>query len=313
MTMAAVKKKKRPSIFMEIRKKPLLYLLLFPAILYTFIYGYCTLPFLAIAFEKYKVSTLLFSPFVGLSNFSFFFRSSWASIVTENTIIMNLLFIVFGILLSVTLAILINELTPTRFVKTLQSSMLLPYFISWVIVSYILFGLLNTQTGLLNILLQHLGFKSVGFYNDPKYWYTIFTILTLWKGAGYTSIIYLASITGIDQELYEAAIIDGANRWQKIIRITIPLLIPMISILTLMNAGRLFSSDWNMYYSIVHDNGAILSKAEVIDTYVFRTFKVTGNPGLSMAINLYQSVVGFVLVFTSNMAVKKFYPEGSLF
>lgn len=280
-----------------------------PAILYTFVFSYMTLPYIAIAFEKYNFRTGIFSPFTGLSNFKYFFDSSWAWTVTRNTLVINVLFLVAGTVCAVLLAIILNEVRAKRFLKVSQSMMLFPYFISWVIVSYMLQGILGTDTGLINHMLG----TRINFYSTPSYWYPILLILNIWKNTGYNTIVYLSAITAIDEGLYEAAYIDGASRFKRIIHITIPLLMPTICIMTLMSVGRIFYGDFGMLYAIIRDNSALMPIAEVIDTYVFRTFKNTGDPSLSMAIGLYQSIVGFVLVFTANWIVRKRFPEGALF
>ena len=277
--------KKRVNPFKELWTNKFLYLLALPAVVYTFIFYYLTLPYIVIAFEKFNYKTGIWSPFVGLKNFEYFFKSSWAWTVTRNTLVINILFLIVGTVCSVVLAIVLNEVKAKKFLKVSQSMMLFPYFISWVIVSYMLQGILGTETGLLNI----------------------------WKNTGYNTIVYLAAITGIDEGLYEAAYIDGATRFKRIIYITIPLLAPTICIMTLMSVGRIFYGDFGMLYAIIRDNSSLMPIAEVIDTYVYRTFKNTGDPSLSMAIGLYQSIVGFILVFTANWIVRKKFPDGALF
>ena len=307
------KKVKRVNPFYELWTHKFLYLLALPAIIYTFIYSYMSLPYMAIAFEKFNFRTGIFSKFVGLKNFEYFFKSSWAWTVTRNTLVINILFLVIGTICAVGLAIVLNEVKTGKFLKIAQSGMLFPYFISWVIVSYMLQGILGTETGLLNKVAVSMGGERINYYASSQYWYPILLILHIWKTTGYNAIIYLAAITGIDEGLYEAAAIDGASRLQRIRFITLPLLFPTICILTLMAIGRVFYGDFGMMYAIVRDNSAIMPLAEVIDTYVYRTFKNTGNPSLSMAVGLYQSIVGFVLVFTSNTIVRKFFPDGALF
>lgn len=299
--------------FREIWEKKFLYLLAVPAIIYTFIYGYMTLPYIAIAFEKFHYSTGIASPFIGLSNFAAFFTSSWAWTVTRNTLVINFLFLIFGTVFAVLLALLLNEIRSKAFLKITQSTMLFPFFISWVIVSYMLQGILGTEKGLLNGIIQAAGGQRISFYAKPNYWYPILLILNIWKNAGYNSIIYLAAITGIDDSIYEAAAIDGATRFKRIVYVTLPLLVPTISVMTLMAIGRIFYGDFGMMYAIIRDNSSLMPIAEVIDTYVFRLFKNTGNPSLSMAVGLYQSVVGFILVFTSNRLVRRYNPDGALF
>ncbi len=307
------KRKRIDNPFLEIWKHKFLYLLALPAILYTFIFNYLALPYMVIAFQKYNYKTGLRSPFIGLKNFEYFFKSSWAWVVTRNTIVINLLFLLFGTAFAVFLAILINEIHKKKFLKVSQAFMLFPYFISWVIVSYMLQGILATNGGLLNNIIEMCGGNRINFYSNPNYWYPILLILNLWKNTGYSSIIYIAAITAIDEGLYEAAYIDGATRWKRIKHITLPLLFPTICIMVLMSIGRIFYGDFGMLYAVIRDNGSLMPIAEVIDTYVYRTFKNTGDPGLSMAIGLYQSLVGFVLVFTANTIVKKKFPEGALF
>lgn len=308
-----VRDKKKKGVWRELWTNKFLYFLALPAMIYVFIYSYATLPYIAIAFEKFNYKTGLASPFVGLQNFRYFFQSSWAWTVTRNTLVINVIFLIFGTICAVLLAIILNEIKAKKFLKITQSTMLFPFFISWVIVSYMLQGILGTENGLVNNMITSMGGQRVSFYSTPGYWYPILLFLNIWKSTGYNAIIYLAAITGIDEGLYEAAYIDGATRMKRIRYITLPLLMPTICIMTLMSIGRIFYGDFGMFYAIIRDNSALMPIAEVIDTYVYRTFKNTGDPGLSMAIGLYQSVVGFILVFTSNRVVKKFFPEGALF
>ena len=214
--------KKRVNPFKELWTNKFLYLLALPAVVYTFIFSYLTLPYIVIAFEKFNYKTGVFSPFVGLKNFEYFFKSSWAWTVTRNTLVINILFLIVGTVCSIVLAIVLNEVKAKKFLKVSQSMMLFPYFISWVIVSYMLQGILGTETGLLNNLMG----TRINYYSTPGYWYPILLILNIWKNTGYNTIVYLAAITGIDEGLYEAAYIDGATRFKRIIYITIPLLAP---------------------------------------------------------------------------------------
>lgn len=297
----------------ELWRNKFLYLLVLPAALYTFIFSYMSLPYIAIAFEKFNYKTGIASPFVGLKNFEYFFQSSWAWTITRNTLVINVLFLIVGTICAVALAIVLNEVHAKRFLKTAQSFMLFPYFISWVIVSYMLQGILGTDNGLFNNIIVSLGGSKINFYSSPQHWYPILLVLNIWKMTGYNAIVYLAAITGIDEGLYEAAYIDGATRWKRIRYITLPLLAPTICILTLMSIGRIFYGDFGMMYAIIRDNSSLMPIAEVIDTYVYRTFKNTGDPSVSMAVGLYQSIVGFILVFTSNWIVRKKFPDGALF
>lgn len=306
-------KPKRVNPLKELWDKKFLYILAVPAVVYTFIYGYLTLPYMVIAFEKFHFSTGIHSRFSGFQNFEAFFRSSWSWQVTRNTLVINFIFLLFGTVFAILIALLLNEIKNKAFLKLTQSTMLFPYFISWVIVSYMLQGIIGTETGMINHMLEAAGRNKINFNAEPSYWYPILLILNLWKSAGYNSIIYLAAITGIDESLYEAAAIDGATRLKCVRYVTLPLLAPTICILTLMSIGRIFYGDFGMMYAIVRDNSSIMPITEVIDTYVFRVFKNTGDPSLSMAVGLYQSVIGFILVFTSNKIVHRYYPEGALF
>lgn len=304
---------RRVNPFKELWRNKFLYFLALPAVVYTFIFSYMSLPYIVIAFEKFHFKTGMFSPFVGLRNFEYFFKSSWAWTITRNTLVINILFLIVGTVCAVALAIVLNEVSAKKFLKVSQSAMLFPYFISWVIVSYMLQGILGTDNGLINNIIVSMGGTKINFYSTPDYWYPILLILNIWKTTGYNAIVYLAAITGIDEGLYEAAYIDGATRWKRIRYITLPLLTPTICILTLMSVGRIFYGDFGMMYAIIRDNSSLMPIAEVIDTYVYRTFKNTGDPGLSMAVGLYQSIVGFILVFTSNWIVRRKFPEGALF
>lgn len=306
-------KRKKVNPLRELWENKFLYFLALPAVIYTFVFSYMTLPYIVIAFEKFNYKTGIMSPFVGFANFEYFFKSSWAWVVTRNTLVINVLFLIVGTFCSVALAIILNEVKAKKFLKVSQSMMLFPYFISWVIVSYMLQGILGTDTGLINNMLVSAGGERISFYSQPNYWYPILLILNIWKNTGYNTIVYLAAITGIDEGLYEAAYIDGATRFKRIIYITLPLLAPTICIMTLMSVGRIFYGDFGMLYAIIRDNSSLMPITEVIDTYVYRTFKNTGDPSLSMAIGLYQSVVGFILVFTANWIVRKKFPEGALF
>lgn len=299
--------------FREIKKNKWNYLFLMPAAIYTFIFGYATLPYMIIAFQKFDFKKGIRSPFVGLENFKFFFSSSRAWEVTRNTVLMNIYYIIFGTLVAILLALLINEIKNRCFLKVTQATLLFPFFISWVIVSYILYSLLSTDYGIFNSILSSLNLQPISWYSKPEYWRAIIVIARIWKTAGYSSIIYLAVITGIDTSIFEAAAIDGAKRIQIVRRIILPMLMPTVCILLLMDIGKMFYGDFGMVYALVKDSGQLLPKVDIIDTYVFRMLRVTGDPSLSMAVGLYQSLVGFVLVFTSNFIVKKRYPDGALF
>ncbi|WP_346768770.1 ABC transporter permease subunit [Paenibacillus sp. HB172176] len=302
------------SMFSDVRKNGTSYLLVLPAMMYTFIFGYMTYPYMVIAFQRFNYTKGIFdSEWVGLENFEFFFRSYKAVTITFNTIFLNLLFIVFGTLMALVIALVLNELRKKLFVKVSQSVMLFPHFISWIVVSYVLYAFFSMDMGIVNQMLNQLGIASVNWYTEPEVWPAILTVMHVWKGAGMSAVIYLATITGIDETLYEAAEIDGANRWQMCMRITLPLMMPTVIILTLLSIGKIMYGDFGMIYALIGDNGTLYSTTDIIDTYVFRSLRQIGDPSESMAVGLFQSVVGFILVFGTNAITRKFFKDGALY
>jgi len=309
---AAIKKK--ISLFSDIAKNKASYLLALPAMIYTFIFGYMTYPYILIAFQHFNYRKgILDSEWIGFKNFEFFFKSNNAYLVTWNTIKLNLLFIGFGTLFAVGIALILNEIKSRSFLKISQAFMLFPHYISWVVISYILYALLSMDLGMINHVLQTLGLSPVNWYTKPEVWPPILTIMRVWKGTGMSAVIYLAAITGIDESLYESAQIDGANRWQQCIRITIPLIMPTVAILTLMNIGKIMHGDFGMIYAIIKDNGVLYPTTDVIDTYVFRSLRLVGDPSEAMAVSLFQSAIGFVMVFGTNWLARRYFKEGALY
>ena len=305
---------KKHGFLYELKKNKVLFLMAMPSVLLTFFLAYLPMSGLVLAFKNYRYDRGIFgSDWNGFDNFAYLFQSGTGWLITKNTILYNLLNLFVSQLLAVIVAIVISEMMGRIYKRIVQSVIFLPYFISWVIVSYMLQGILGTDTGLINNMIVAGGGSRINFYSTPSYWYPILLLLNIWKNTGYNTIVYLAAITGIDEGLYEAAYIDGATRFKRIIYITIPLLTPTICIMTLMSVGRIFYGDFGMLYAIIRDNSSLMPIAEVIDTYVYRTFKNTGDPSLSMAIGLYQSIVGFILVFMANWIVRKKFPEGALF
>ncbi|WP_068787038.1 ABC transporter permease [Paenibacillus phocaensis] len=309
------KKRRRGfGILSDIRRNGTSYLLVLPAMAYVFIFGYLTYPYMLIAFQRFNYTKGIFrSEWVGLENFEFFFRSNKAFTVTFNTIFLNLLFIVFGTLTALAISLILNELRKKLFVKISQSMMLFPNFISWIVISYVLYAFFSMDMGIVNQMLNQFGVASVNWYTEPQTWPAILTVMHVWKGAGMSAVIYLATITGIDETLYEAAGIDGANRWQMCMRITIPLMMPTVVILTLLSVGKIMYGDFGMIYALIGDNGTLYSTTDIIDTYVFRSLRQIGNPSEAMAVGLFQSIVGFILVFGTNTITRKFFKDGALY
>jgi ABC-type polysaccharide transport system permease subunit len=295
------------------KKNSVFYFMALSGILFLFLFSYVPLPGLILAFKNYNFQDGIFgSPWAGFNNFAFFFGSDKALTITFNTIYLNFLFIVFGLVFQIGGAILINEAGNKYFKKTVQSIQFLPYFFSWVVVSALIYSLFSGELGSVNRALQSMGMHPVSWYNNAAYWRPILVGANLWKFTGYGTIIYLSTITGISMEYYEAARIDGAGKLQQIRHITLPLLVPTAIILTLLSIGRIFYGDFGMMYSIIKDNGLLLKTTEVIDTYVYRSMRMFGDMSFASAVGLYQSIAGFIIVFSTNWLSKK-YQGTSLF
>lgn len=299
----------------KIRRFLPFYLMMLPGVIYVFINNYIPMGGLVIAFKKYDYKLGMFkSPWVGLSNFKYLFATKEALNITRNTLLYNTVFIILGTILAITVAILLNDVRSRVSVKIYQTLILIPYLISTVIVSYIVYGFLNTQNGFINnSILKALGANSISWYSEPKYWPFILVFVYLWKNFGYTSIIYFATIVGIDKTYYEAAVIDGATRWQQIRYVTLANLKPTIITLVLMSVGRIFYSDFGLFYQVPMNSGALIDVTNTIDTYVYRGLTSLNNLGMSAAAGFYQSIVGFILVLTANLVVRKLSEENALF
>ncbi|MDR6721640.1 MULTISPECIES: ABC transporter permease [Paenibacillus] len=292
-----------------------LYLMMLPGVAYLIINNYMPMYGISIAFKDINFAKGIWgSDWNGMDNFKFLFSSSDAFIITRNTILYNAAFIIIGLIVGVGTAILLNEIKNQLAVKFYQSVLLLPYLISMVLVSYLVYSLLSVNVGLMNkTILPALGIDPVSWYNEPKFWPFILVIVNLWKGIGFSCVVYLAAIIGIDKEYYEAAKLDGASKWQQIRKITVPLITPIIVMMTLLSIGRIFYSDFGLFYQVPMNSGALYSTTNVIDTYVFRALMQLGDIGMSAAAGLYQSVVGFILVILSNYTVRKINKENALF
>ncbi|CCX37802.1 binding-protein-dependent transport systems inner membrane component [Clostridium sp. CAG:1013] len=290
-------------------------LLAAPGLLYLIINNYIPIFGLFIAFKDYDFSLGIFnSPWCGLENFEYLFKTPDAFIITRNTILYNTGFIILNNLVAVSVAIALSEVKKKFLQRTYQVVFLLPNLISMVVVAYIVFAFLSTDTGFLNKwLLPLLGQSPKAWYTDPGYWPWILNIVNIWKGFGLFSTIYFASVISIPPDLYEAALLDGANKWQQIKSITLPILKPTIIMMVLMAIGRIFFSDFGLFYQVPMDKGALYPATNVIDTYVYRGLMQLGDIGMSSAAGFYQSVVGFALVLISNLLVRKIDKESALF
>jgi putative aldouronate transport system permease protein len=271
-----------------------------------------------IAFRQYNaVDGVYASPWVGLKNFEFLFKTNDAFVMVRNTLLYNLVFIVLGTVLAVAVAIILNEIRSKKAKQLYQTIILIPFLISMVIVSYLAFAFLSNGNGFINnTLLKLLGIPKeqwIQWYNEPKYWPFIIVLVNIWKGLGYNMILYYATICGIDSTLYEAAVVDGATRWQRIRNVTLPGLKSTVIILTLMALGGIFRSDFGLFYQVPQNSGPLINVTQTIDTYVYRGLMQTNNIGMSSAAGLYQSVVGFILVVSANLIVRKIDNESALF
>ena len=293
---------------------PLIFLAL-PGVIYLIINNYIPMFGLFIAFKDINYAKGIFgSDWCGLDNFKFLFRTNDAFIMVRNTLLYNLAFITIGTFLAVYVAILFSEMGANIFAKLYQAGMVFPNLVSMVIVAYITYAFLNSSSGFINMsLLKALGHEGISWYSKPEYWPFILIIVYIWKSVGYSSIIYIANIAGIDKGIYEAAKIDGAGKFKQITNITIPMLRPTIIIMTLMAVGKIFNSDFGLFYQVPMNSGTLFPTTQTIDTYVYRALMENNDVGMSAAAGFLQSIVGFILVVTANLTVRHLDPENALF
>lgn len=292
-----------------------LYIMFLPGALYLFINSYIPMFGIQIAFRQYNAREGVYgSPWCGFKNFEFLTRTKDAWIMIRNTLLYNLVFITLGTIFAVATAIILNDIRNKKSKQLYQTIILIPFLISMVIVSYLAFAFLGTSSGYINnTIVKIFGGKAIDWYNTPKYWPFILVIINIWKTLGYNMILYYATICGIDSTLYEAAVVDGATRWQRIVHVTLPGLKSTIIVLTLMSLGGIFRSDFGLFYQVPQNSGPLISVTQTIDTYVYRGLMQNNNIGMSSAAGLYQSVVGFLLVVTANAVVRKIDSESSLY
>ena len=292
-----------------------LYLMFLPGAIYLLINNYIPMAGLVIAFKQVNWNKgILKSPWVGFSNFEYLFKTKEAWNITRNTLGYNIVFIILGTVIAIAVAILLNEITSMVLKKTYQTVILLPYLISMVVVSYLVYAMLSSENGFVNLsILRPLGKQEISWYTESKYGPAILIIIYIWKTFGYNCILYYATLVGIDRGYYEAAVIDGASRWQQIRHITLPELVPTIITLTLMSIGKIFYSDFGLFYQVPMDSGPLYDVTNTIDTYVYRGLIRQNNVGMSSAAGFYQSIIGFVLVLLANYAVRRISKENALF
>ncbi len=304
----------KPPFFKVVRRHWMLLLMLMPAIVYVIVFSYIPMTGVVLAFKKYNYNGgIYFSPWNGLNNFKALMISGKLGMVTRNTILYNIVFITMGVILEMGMAILINEIRCKVFKKTAQSFMFLPYFISWVVAGAIVYNVFNFERGVANHIITGLGSEPFDLYNSPGAWPFLLVFLKAWKQTGYGSVVYLAAITSMDQEMFEAASLDGASAWQKIRYLTIPSLIPTMMILVLLAIGNIFRGDFGLFYQTVRSSALLEPVTDVIDTYVFRLLISSGDVGVSAAAGFYQSVLCFITIMCANGLVKKYNPDYALY
>lgn len=285
--------------------------------------AFCYIPIFGIvfAFKRYKLapgqgflySLFVNSKWVGLDNFRFLFLSPNMGNIFRNTLAYNIIFLLIGITVPVALAIAITHMYAKKLAKVCQTAMFLPHFLSWVVVSYFVYAFLATDRGLFNSMITAAGGTAIRWYQEPKYWPFILIFINTWKTVGYSMVVYMATITGIDQSLYESAVIDGASVWQQVKGITLPLLRPIISIMFILNIGHILSTDFGLFYHVTRDSNSIISVTQTVDVYVYKALMVDSNYGYSAATSLLQNTLGCILIVITNLAVKKIDPNSGLF
>ncbi len=305
--------KKRGFVYSLWKYRELL-LMILPAVVFFVIFSYVPMAGLVLAFKKYDFSLGMFkSPGVGFENFRFLFSSGKLFTLFRNTVLYNVAFIGISLLFQLLIAVILSELAGKVYKKICQTFIFLPYFVSWVVVGAIVYNLLNYKYGFINQLLVNVGMEKINFYADAKWWPAFLVITNTWKSIGYGSVVYLATITGIDAEIHEAAQIDGASIVQRIRYITLPCLKPTIITLTLMNLGHVFQGNFQMFWNMIGNNSILYKTTDVIDTYVYRSMLNSTNYGMTTAAGMLQSVLNFATIVAVNAVVKKYSKENALF
>lgn len=295
----------------KLRRYGPLYLMLLPALVYILINNYLPMGGLVLAFKQFNAQKGIWgSDFIGLTNFAFLLKNKNLPLILRNTIGYNLLFIFVNLVVGILLSLLIVEIRSEKMRQLFQSSILFPFVVSIIIVSYMVRGFLDNNTGLINALLRRLGMESVNWYMEKEPWPFILTFVNTWKGVGYGCLLYIATLLGIDHSLYEAAALDGASRLQQIRHITLPYLIPTVVTVVLLSIGRIFSSDFGLFYQVPQGSGILQSVTQTVDTFVYKS--MTSNIGMASAASFFQSVTGFALIMFFNWIVRKISSENAL-
>ena len=307
--------------FSKAKKTLMLLTMVAPGAIWLLLLRYLPMGGIILAFKNYKIypkdptflNNLIHSKWVGLDNFKFLFTTGDSWIMIRNTLAYNIVFIILGVIIPVAFAVMMSELSKKFVAKSYQTLMFFPYFLSWVVVSYFLNAFIDAQYGLIPMAQRAAGETAVSWYTTPGPWPYIIVFANLWKNVGYSTVLYLAAITGIDQTQYEAAAIDGASKWQQILHVTLPNLRTMIAILFILNVGKIFNADFGLFWNVPMQNGALFSVTQVVDTYIYRVLMNTGNIGQSTAAGLLQNIVGFLCILGANAVVKKIDSDSTLF
>lgn len=291
------------------------YIMALPALVYFIINNYIPMTGLILAFERYTITGGIYgSQKVGLDNFKFLFKSSDSWIMTRNTLLYNIVFIILGTVVAILIAYVLHELRGVVSKKIYQTVILFPSLLSIIIISYLANAMLAGDTGFINNrILAPLGLEPISFYSESKYWPFILVFVHIWQQMGTSCILYLANMSAIDPGLYEAASLDGASRFSMFKNITVPLLVPTIITMSILSVGKIFNSDFGLFYQVPMNSGAILDVTQTIDTYVYRGLMNTANMGMSAAACFYQSIVGFTLVISTNALIRRVSRENAMF
>lgn len=282
-----------------------LWLMALPGIVLFLAFSYLPMTGIVLAFKSFRPKAGMFlSPWVGLKNFEFMFRNATFWMTVRNTLLYNIVFMFIGIAGPLVFAIALNEVRPKRVARMYQTLTIMPHFVSYVVVSVIVFAVLSADNGMLGNWYKSQGLQPIAFYSEPKYWPWILSGVYLWKHIGYSSIIFLGTITGISEEFYEAAVIDGATKWQQIRHITMPFLKPMVVVLTIMRVGQMFSSNFDLFYQVPMNSGQLYSVTNTINVFVYNTLRNSNNVSLSASVGFVQSVAGFLLVMGTNQVIR---------
>lgn len=292
-----------------------LYVMALPTVLFLIIFCYTPMIGLVMAFQDYNVTKGMFgSPFVGLANFKYLFSTTDAWVITRNTVCYNVVFMVVNNCLAIVMAMLLSELTARRYAKVMQTIYMLPYFLSWTVVAIVVSAFIDRDKGLVNQIIKMMGGNGkTNWYQQKSLWPFLLVGLNAWKGVGYSTVLYLAVISGISHDFYEAAVLDGATKVQQAWYITLPQMRMVLCISIILAMGSVFRSDFGLFYSVTKDSGRIYAVTDVIDTYIYRGLTKMANVGMSTAAGMYQSVVGLIMVVAANKVVTKIDPESAMF